>query len=206
MVVNFIDDAVAFTDISGQINYCNKKFQVLFDTGEDLQGQSITSVIQHPAVRELLQAPQQRGGRLLYYENPVQNRRFYGLAYCNPQNSPRSQRNLLFLFRNIDFCATRLNDKHNSDSFANSIWVRQLENMGLLAQSKALTTGNQIFLVEGEVGTGKKAVAKLIHDLSHRTGKRLVRSARLTWVVTKRVRNDIGGVLTCRTLHILWKR
>lgn len=24
MVVNFIDDAVAFTDISGQINYCNK--------------------------------------------------------------------------------------------------------------------------------------------------------------------------------------
>mgnify|MGYP003095579484 FL=1 len=174
MVVNFIDDAVAFTDISGQINYCNKKFQVLFDTGEDLQGQSITSVIQHPAVRELLQAPQQRGGRLLYYENPVQNRRFYGLAYCNPQNSPRSQRNLLFLFRNIDFCATRLNDKHNSDSFANSIWVRQLENMGLLAQSKALTTGNQIFLVEGEVGTGKKAVAKLIHDLSPRTGKRLV--------------------------------
>lgn len=174
MVVNFIDDAVAFTDISGQINYCNKKFQVLFDTGEDLQGQSITSVIQHPTVRELLQAPQQRGGRLLYYENPVQNRRFYGLAYCNPQNSPRSQRNLLFLFRNIDFCATRLNDKHNSDSFANSIWVRQLENMGLLAQSKALTTGNQIFLVEGEVGTGKKAVAKLIHDLSHRTGKRLV--------------------------------
>ena len=174
MIVNLIDDAVAFTDISGQINYCNKKFQVQFDTGAGLQGQSITSVIQHPAVRELLQTPQKRGGRLLYYENPVQSRKFYGVAYCHSQNSARSQGNLLFVFRNIDSCATWLNDKHDPDSFANSIWVRQLESLGLLAQSKALTTGNQPFLVEGEVGTGKKAVAKLIHEFSSRTGKRLV--------------------------------
>lgn len=113
MIVNLIDDAVAFTDISGQINYCNKKFQVQFDTGAGLQGQSITSVIQHPAVRELLQTPQKRGGRLLYYENPVQSRKFYGVAYCHSQNSAASQGNLLFVFRNIDSCATWLNDKHD---------------------------------------------------------------------------------------------
>lgn len=174
MIVNFIDDAIVFTDASGQINYCNKKFQIQFDTGEDLHGQNITSVIQHPAVRELLQSPQQRGGRLLYHENPVQNRKFYGLAYCYPKKSSRNSRNLLFVFRNIDSCATRLSDKHIPDSIANSFWVRQLENMGLSAQSKVLAAGNQIFLVEGEVGSGKKAVAKLIHDLSPRTGQRLV--------------------------------
>ena len=176
LIMDVIEDAIVSTDQSGAIDYCNDKFEAFFGHGDRYIGKSLADVVPHETIRRMLHSPYQTGSQLIYCENPVHGRNFYGFVYCYPKNLSNEHHSLLFVFRSINHINAELNEisNHRTSILFDHFWGQGREMQALLDRAKLLATTDETILIEGENGTGKESLAKAIHNFSDRSNEYFV--------------------------------
>lgn len=195
LVMEAIEDAVAFTGPDGELEYFNGKFESLFSGNENLNGRNIAVVIQHPAIREMLQLSCQLGKQLIFFENG--GRSFYGIVYCYPKNFDAERRGILFVFRNIHSLETGTDSLSPGQAagLLNYFWMQGREIQTIMDRAKLLAASEEPVLILGEAGTRKKTMAKVIHSLSTRSSNSFIimDCATMTLEAPKDLDRDLFG-------------
>jgi len=168
VLMDSLEDAIAATDESGRVTYCNTAFRKLF--AQPHKGASITECINHPVIREALVKHSNFSNRPIYCQTDDQD--FFGFVNCQNLMWDGALRGMLFSFhslRTLNSAFDRVSDSTVKTTFA-SLTCQLDESMQRLTnEAKSLAITDKILLIEGPRGAGKTLLTKAIHNFSNRS-------------------------------------
>ena len=167
-LMDSLDDAIAATDASGRLTYCNAVFRKLFSRHGE--GTPITECVNHPVIREALVEHSNLSDRPIYCQ--MEDQDFFGLVNCQNLKWDGALHGMLFTFhslRQLNRALDRVSDSTVKTTFASLTCQRDESMRHLTGEAKSLAVTDKILLIEGARGTGKTQLAKAIHNFSNRS-------------------------------------
>jgi len=171
ILLDFIEDALVYTDEMGEIIHWNNQFARLFDLDSSDVGRRLDKIIDHPLVRGAIMTPRSFSNQEFNYS--ALNVSFSGFMSCRHIQRNGVKYGVMFIFRSIDKAYGVLNEISHARAPVSFETLRTNDQAmaALLDSAKKIAVTNETVLVTGAGGTGKSILVRAIHDFSDRAAK-----------------------------------
>lgn len=168
IILDMIEDGLAFINEMGEIIHCNHRFENYFKIEEKVIGQHIEKIIDHPLIHEIILFRKNYSLKLFYYEQKQHS--FYGFLSCRNITINGVNYGTLLTFKSLGKVYNVLNEV--SDNKANitfsNVMGKDDNLMNQINKAKQLAVTDENILICGEQGLGKSILARAIHNFSDR--------------------------------------
>lgn len=173
-LLDFIEDALVYTNESGELVHWNHQFSKIFNLYPGAVGRRLDSILDHPAVRGALLNPRSVSNQEFVYSD--RNVTFNGFLSSRHIQKNGVKYGMMLIFKSMEKAFSVLNELSqvktpvSFDSFV----AADPATRELLESAKRLAVTDETVLVAGAPGTGKSTLIRAIHDFSDRAANPFV--------------------------------
>lgn len=169
IIIDMIDEALVFVNNTGQVMYYNNKFDNIFEIDQNIIGNDITQVLDHPLINRTILFRKDISYKKFYYE--LKNIRFYGfVSYRNIMINGIDYGGL-FTFKSASYVYNAFNkvlDSKTKIDF-NNIINNDPYMVNVIDKVKHIAVTDENILICSKPGLGKSTLARAIHNFSDRS-------------------------------------
>jgi sigma-54 dependent transcriptional regulator, acetoin dehydrogenase operon transcriptional activator AcoR len=168
ILLDFMEEALVYTNESGEMVHWNHQFAKVFDISQDNVGKRLDKVLDHPQVKNAVLGQRSLSNQAFSFSG--RNVEFNGFLTSRIVQRNGSRCGIIFLFKSIDRAFSALNElSQRATPVGFDIFKTNDPSMqAMLDNAKRLAVSNENILVIGAPGTGKSMLIRAIHDFSDR--------------------------------------
>lgn len=171
ILLDFIEEALVYTNEMGVIVHWNNQFAKLFNVDSSSVGKRIDKVLDHPAILGVVLNPRTFSHQEFNYSD--RNVSFSGFLSCRNIQKNGVKYGIMFNFKSMDKAYSVMNEIsqiRNPVAF-DTFKTSDPQMRSLLDAAKKLAVTDENILVTGAPGSGKSMLIRAIHDFSDRADK-----------------------------------
>lgn len=169
LLMDLLNDAVAYTDHYGNIVHLNKAFYQRFHVRRDCIGRQIQELLPHKIFEDYFKERKDIKGQKVYFEQKQMS--FYGLASCKSVAANGLNYGVMFLFRSMNEVRRDVSIYDGKGSLVTLRWTEWMLPKEVIETAKAQSVTSNHVLIRGKNRSVNEILAKGMCNYSDRSLK-----------------------------------